>query len=434
MRTHFLIATALAFATTGCIVEHDLVREPSPTAQVEAAPPPPQDDADAPSEVNAAPPPVERNVDTQVFYDRLSGYGHWEYTPEYGRVWIPNVAANWRPYYYGNWQLTDWGWTFASDDPWGWAAYHYGSWGYGPSLGWYWVPGSVWAPAWVSWRYGGGYVSWCPIGPGGYAYGYNNRGWVAVGEQHFTQPIATAAVSVHATAGIVQGSAPLTGPHATPVKGGAFGPPVAQVAAATGQQIHPVSAASVVGRPQARAMAGNGDSYHRPGSDPIRSPTPRASSSPSVSTAGVPAARGSQAGAAAGAQGAPAARPGASGIGPERAVTPAPRGPGAGRTPIVVPAPRGLGRGSSAPAPRGLGSGSSAPAPRGLGSGSSAPAPRGLGSGSARPSGAPRSSGGGASRPAPAPRNSGGGGGASHPAPAPAPAARPSGGGSHSRK
>ncbi len=415
MRNQVLIAAALAFAATGCIVEHDLVREPSQASQFEAAPPPPQDDADAPGEVTSAPPPVERNVDTQVFYDRLSPYGQWEYTPEYGRVWVPSVAANWHPYYYGHWVYTDWGWTFASDDPWGWAAYHYGSWAYGPALGWYWVPGSVWAPAWVSWRYGGGYVTWCPIGPRGYAYGYNSPGWVAVHEQHFTQPIATAAVPVHATAGIVNSAAPLAGPHAAPVKGGSFGPPVAQVAAATGQQIHPVSAAAAVGRPQPRAMASSGDSYRRPASDPIRSPAPRATTAPSQ-----PAARTSQAGPVAGS-------PGAGAAGRIQGDGPAPRGLGAGRS-SDSPMPRGLG-GASAPAARG---GGSAPAVR---VGDGAPAARGLGSGGARGNGgySPRPSGGGA--PAArgsdgAPRSSGGG----SPHPAPAPAARPSGGGAHDRK
>jgi hypothetical protein len=31
-------------------------------------------------------------------------------------------------------------------------------------LGWYWVPGNVWGPAWVSWASGGDYIGWCPLG------------------------------------------------------------------------------------------------------------------------------------------------------------------------------------------------------------------------------------------------------------------------------
>jgi hypothetical protein len=33
-------------------------------------------------------------------------------------------------------------------------------------MGWLWVPGYQWAPAWVSWRYGGDAVGWAPLAPG----------------------------------------------------------------------------------------------------------------------------------------------------------------------------------------------------------------------------------------------------------------------------
>jgi hypothetical protein len=60
---------------------------------------------------------------------------------------------------------TDYGWTWASNEPFGWATYHYGRWAWDPRLGWLWVPGTVWGPAWVSWQYGGGYVGWAPLPP-----------------------------------------------------------------------------------------------------------------------------------------------------------------------------------------------------------------------------------------------------------------------------
>jgi len=82
-----------------------------------------------------------------AFYDRLSPYGYWRNTGEYGRVWVPaGVGAEFQPYSDGHWALTDWGWTYVSDAPWGWAAYHYGRWGYGLGLGWYWIPGRTWGP------------------------------------------------------------------------------------------------------------------------------------------------------------------------------------------------------------------------------------------------------------------------------------------------
>ena len=43
---------------------------------------------------------------------------------------------------------------------WGVVTYHYGRWYEDPREGWVWVPGSTWAPAWVSWREGGGYCGW----------------------------------------------------------------------------------------------------------------------------------------------------------------------------------------------------------------------------------------------------------------------------------
>ena len=125
----------------------------------------------------------------------------------YGRVWVPSVGYGWRPYYYGQWVLTDWGWTFVSDDPWGWAAYHYGRWNFGVGVGWYWVPGRVWAPAWVSWRYGAGYVTWCPLAP---PFRLRQPGAEVLG------------------------------------RGASFGPPVTGVARATGQQIRPIAAAQAV--------------------------------------------------------------------------------------------------------------------------------------------------------------------------------------------
>jgi hypothetical protein len=75
------------------------------------------------------------------------------------------VEVGWRPYSNGYWQRTDAGWYWASDEPWGWATYHYGRWDFHPEFGWIWVPHTQWAPAWVCWREGGGYVGWAPLRP-----------------------------------------------------------------------------------------------------------------------------------------------------------------------------------------------------------------------------------------------------------------------------
>ena len=106
-------------------------------------------------------------VDLTFFHDRLTPYGDWVDLEPQGWVWVPHhVATGWRPYLAGHWVFTDCDWTWVSDDPWGWATDHYGRWLYDANWGWVWVPGDVWGPAWVAWRWGDGYVGWAPLPPG----------------------------------------------------------------------------------------------------------------------------------------------------------------------------------------------------------------------------------------------------------------------------
>jgi hypothetical protein len=105
-------------------------------------------------------------ADVSQFYEQMAPYGQWEQNPQYGWVWVPGgVAAGWQPYVDGHWVYSDAGWAWVSDEPWGWAAYHYGRWYDDPMYGWAWVPGVQWAPAWVAWRSGGGYIGWAPLPP-----------------------------------------------------------------------------------------------------------------------------------------------------------------------------------------------------------------------------------------------------------------------------
>jgi hypothetical protein len=90
--------------------------------------------------------------------------GSWRYEGSEGYVWVPRVAVGWQPYSNGHWSWTPYGWTWVPYEPWGWVPSHYGNWGFSASLGWYWSPGRVWGPGWVSWAVGGGYVGWCPAG------------------------------------------------------------------------------------------------------------------------------------------------------------------------------------------------------------------------------------------------------------------------------
>lgn len=100
------------------------------------------------------------------FYEPLEPHGAWIEVGSYGRCWRPSrVTVGWRPYCNGHWVWTDCGWYWVSDEPWAWACYHYGSWVYDPHHAWIWVPGIEWAPAWVSWRVGGGFIGWAPLPP-----------------------------------------------------------------------------------------------------------------------------------------------------------------------------------------------------------------------------------------------------------------------------
>lgn len=106
------------------------------------------------------------DVDVGFFYGALSPYGEWVRHPQYGWVWFPrHVQAGWRPYSVGRWVESDYGWMWASNEPFGWATYHYGRWTWDPYVGWLWVPGTDWGPAWVAWQHGDGYVGWAPLPP-----------------------------------------------------------------------------------------------------------------------------------------------------------------------------------------------------------------------------------------------------------------------------
>lgn len=116
---------------------------------------------------SARPATAQVNVSVSIggFYDELAPYGQWN-DCNYGRCWTPHhVGAGWQPYTNGQWVYTEYGWTWMSDDPWGGNPYHYGTWVFLGRWGWSWVPGTVWAPAWVTWSYSNNYVGWAPLPP-----------------------------------------------------------------------------------------------------------------------------------------------------------------------------------------------------------------------------------------------------------------------------
>lgn len=105
-------------------------------------------------------------ITIDYFYDQLAPYGYWENVAPYGWVWQPrDINPGWRPYSDGYWIYTSYGWTYQADNQWAWAVYHYGRWTFDDNMGWLWVPGNEWAPAWVAWRNDGNHVGWAALPP-----------------------------------------------------------------------------------------------------------------------------------------------------------------------------------------------------------------------------------------------------------------------------
>ena len=137
----------------------------------------------------------EQGDDVGTFHNALAPYGDWVNTEEYGMVWKPvGVASDWRPYTYGRWGWTEEGWYWSSYYEWGWAPFHYGRWAEYPAYGWVWIPGTVWAPAWVEWRYSDAYIGWYPLWPefvvvagvwSEYPHYYHRDHWVFCESGHF---------------------------------------------------------------------------------------------------------------------------------------------------------------------------------------------------------------------------------------------------------
>ncbi len=172
--------------------------------------------------------------EVRTYAPSFDRYGAWQYDVSYGYVWYPRVAADWRPYYSGRWiTMRPYGWTWVGIDSWSWPTHHSGRWGISAGS-WFWIPGRSWAPAWVSWAYAPGYVSWCPLGwnnrpvlqilhAGGYGRGSDPwRAWTAVPRNHFgvdyvnTHYVAGRTFDVRTRDSFVQRSAPDVRGYAVP--------------------------------------------------------------------------------------------------------------------------------------------------------------------------------------------------------------------------
>lgn len=114
-----------------------------------------------PSESAARVPPEIR-----YYADDLDGNGKWVYVEDTESwCWTPTaVDADWSPYSNGYWGAYGGGMTWVSSEPWGYVTCHHGRWGWRMGLGWYWIPGVYYSPAWVAWHSTGTWFGWSPLG------------------------------------------------------------------------------------------------------------------------------------------------------------------------------------------------------------------------------------------------------------------------------
>jgi hypothetical protein len=235
-----------------------VVHVPAPPPVVHTLPSPPQP-------VIVAQEPALVVIHTEAdFYEPLSPYGEWVTVASYGRVWRPaRIETAWSPYSNGHRERTDAGWYWESDEPWAWATYHYGRWDWTPHHGWVWVPNTQWAPAWVYWREGGGFIGWAPLPPSArfandvivlHEPAIAPRGLVFVEERRILEPVRPHTVIVNNTV-IVNKTVNVTKVKVVNRTVINEGPRVEAVERASGRKLQPVAARELRRRTESREVA-----------------------------------------------------------------------------------------------------------------------------------------------------------------------------------
>ncbi|QIP15807.1 hypothetical protein G8759_25840 [Spirosoma aureum] len=209
----------------------------------------------------------------ESFYDELAPYGQWTQYPGYGNVWIPNAGPDFQPYASaGHWVVTEYGNTWVSDYAWGWAPFHYGRWIYDPAYGgWIWIPGTDWGPAWVSWRSGGGYYGWAPLGPGmniNININIPAPYWTFVPQIYITSPrVYSYCVPRPNVINIYQNTTIINNYYRTNNRAYVYGPPRGDIERVTRRSV-PVYRIDNMDRP-GRSVVGNGSvGFYRPEHSP----------------------------------------------------------------------------------------------------------------------------------------------------------------------
>jgi hypothetical protein len=126
------------------------------------------------------PKPIQ-NLPEAVFYFAQNfgdSSGEWLWHDLYGYVWRPYLndqrypGGTWQPYIWGNWAEYDGRLFWVPGEPWGWVPYHLGIWMWDKNRGWLWLPGSMFAPAWVTWDFYFGNLCWRPWQMFDWMYGF----------------------------------------------------------------------------------------------------------------------------------------------------------------------------------------------------------------------------------------------------------------------
>ncbi len=226
--------------------------------------------AGLPSEAKAS-----ATVSISLFQSELSPHGRWVVAASLGSVWVPaGVGPGWAPYTDGEWAYTDYGWTWVSYDPWGDIPCHYGAWSWADPYGWVWTPGTVWAPAWVTWAYTDDYVGWAPLPPSFVfsAAGYAGAPIVVAQSRYVFVPTRRFVGVRVSTVRVPEAQVVTIFPRANKVThfqvaSGVVrqaGPPRAQVERAVGRPIAPARVDQVKTAPTTLAQAGFTKASHVP--------------------------------------------------------------------------------------------------------------------------------------------------------------------------
>ncbi len=105
-----------------------------------------------------------------AFWTFSAGWGNWQ---RYLAAW-----GNWQPYFYGDWSEYNGQLYWVPGEPWGWVPYHLGLWMWDKKSGWVWMPGSLFAPAWVDWAFWSDHYIWRPYTLFDYFEGCRGGAWL----------------------------------------------------------------------------------------------------------------------------------------------------------------------------------------------------------------------------------------------------------------